>query len=395
MGWIVLSDIGAIKSSFMEKPTTEKLLEKYLNGEASHEECAIVESWYLDIAQEGKEPEMPMMVAAENKVWKRLSFNQKYRRTRRLWLSSVAAILLITLFGIYFYSNHSKEVIAPVATTKLSGQIKPGTNKAVLILSDGKKVVLTDVNTGEIAKQTGLSITKNANGQLIYAVFPSSAHRATEKAAEIKYNTILTPPGGQYQVNLPDGTKVWLNASSSLKFPVRFAIKERRVELTGEAYFEVTKDASKPFKVATAQQEIMVFGTHFNVNAYVEEYRTKTTLLTGSVKVTAKNNSSLFLQPGEQSVLEGNDIKAKQVDVSTAVGWKNGLFVFDNEKIAPIMRKISRWYNVDIVYKGKISDEKFMGSISRYQNINDVLEMLALTDLVHFKIEERRIIVMP
>ncbi|WP_316846639.1 FecR family protein [Pedobacter psychrodurus] len=379
----------------MEKPETEKLIEKYLAGKAGPEECTMVESWYLDTAEEGKAPEMSMVLAAENKVWKQLSFNQKYKKTRRLWFGSVAAILVTTFLGIYFYSNRSKEVIAAAKIVNLSRQIKPGTNKAVLILSDGKKVILTEAIKGKIASQTGVRITKSATGQLIYtAILPSGQHTA-EKAVELKYNTILTPAGGQYQVNLPDGTRVWINASSSLKFPIQFAGKERRVELSGEAYFEVTKDESKPFKVATAEQEITVFGTHFNVNAYVDEDKTKTTLLTGSVKVRANNNTILFLKPGEQSVLAGNNIKARSVDVSTAVGWKNGLFVFDNEKIAPIMRRISRWYNVDIVYRGKISDEKIMGSISRYQDIHDVLEILELTDLVHFKIEERRIIVMP
>jgi len=381
----------------MEKPETEKLIKKYLDGHASQEECAMVESWYLNTTGEGQGPDTSMVLAAENKVRKRLSFNQKYRRTRRLLLTNVAAILLIMLFGIYDYPNDpkEKETPAPKKTAILSRQIKPGTNKATLILSDGKSIVLTDAIKGKIANQTGVSISKSATGQLIYDVIPSSEHHIAEKATELKYNTILTPPGGQYQVNLPDGTRVWLNASSSLKFPVQFTSEERRVELTGEAYFEVTKDQSKPFKVITAEQDITVFGTHFNVNAYVEEDKTKTTLLSGSVKVTAKNKSVLFLKPGEQSILAGNNLKAKPVDVSTAIGWKNGLFVFDNEKIAPIMRRISRWYNVDIVYQGKISDEKFMGSISRYQDIHDVLEMLELTDLVHFKIEERRIIVMP
>jgi ferric-dicitrate binding protein FerR (iron transport regulator) len=372
----------------MKKLEAEALLEKYLNGDANEQERIIVESWYLDAKQDGEEPTILDAEAAERKVWKRLSVNQKNSRNNKFWLSSVAAAVLILIsFSTYLYFGNKKAVVLLNA----AAVIKPGGNKAVLILANGKKIILTDENTGEIAKQAGVSITKTANGQLIYTAIPSEKADGDQN----QFNTIQTPVGGQYQVNLPDGTKVWLNASSSLKFPARFTNNERRVELTGEGYFEVAKNKQKPFKVKTAQQEIMVFGTHFNVNAYTEEDKTKTTLQEGSIKVTTDSNHSLFLKPGEQSVIKGNAIEVRSVDTEAAIGWKNGLFVFDNEKIETIMRRIARWYNVDVVYKGKLSQERFMGTISRYQEINKVLDMLELTNLVHFKIEERRIVVMP
>ncbi|HMI01264.1 MAG TPA: FecR domain-containing protein [Pedobacter sp.] len=379
----------------MKKLEAEELLEKYLEGKANQQECIIVESWYLDVTEDSKGPTPFEIDAAERKVWKQLSMNRKNNKNSRFWFRSVAAILILMSFGTYFYFNSTKDSEASLNVVNVSNLIKPGSNKAVLILANGKKVILADANTGEIAKQTGVSITKAANGQLVYTAIPSLESDVEGKANETQFNTIQTPAGGQYQVNLPDGTKVWLNASSSLKFPARFASTERRVELTGEGYFEVAKDKRKPFKVTTAQQEIMVFGTHFNVNAYTDEHTTKTTLLEGSVKVTADDNHSLFLKPGDQAVLRGNSIELRLVDVAAVIDWKNGLFVFDNDKIEAIMRRISRWYNVDIVYRGKVSEERFMGTISRYQDIKEVLNMLELTNLVHFRIEERRIAVMP
>lgn len=379
----------------MKELDAEELLEKYLAGKASQQECIIVESWYLDSTQEGERPTTFEMDAAEKKVWRRLSVNQKNTGNSRFWLRNVAAVLILMSCGAYFYFSSKGNTTAHVNASNVSLRIKPGGNKAVLILANGKKVILTDAITGEVAKQTGVSITKTANGQLVYTVLPSSRNEVEGTANGTQFNTIQTPAGGQYQVNLPDGTKVWLNASSSLKFPPSFARNERRVELNGEGYFEVAKDKLKPFKVSTSQQEILVFGTHFNINAYNGERKTKTTLLEGSVKVTDNNNRYLLLKPGEQAVLEGNRMELKSVDLAAAVDWKNGLFVFDNEKIETIMRRISRWYNVDVVYKGKVSEEKFMGTISRYKDIGDVLNMLELTNLVHFKIEGRRIIVMP
>ena len=375
----------------MKKLEAEALLEKYLNGEANEQERIIVESWYLAADQDGAEPTPSAAAAAQKKVWKRLSLHQKMNSYNRLWSAgAAAAVLILVSCAGYFYFSGVKDKVAPLNAANRSQPIKPGENKAVLILANGEKVILTDANTGEIAKQAGVSITKAANGQLIY----TATAAAKDQGAQNQFNTIQTPVGGQYQINLPDGTKVWLNASSSLKFPARFTGNQRRVELIGEGYFEVSKDKSKPFKVITPRQEITVLGTHFNVNAYADEHNTKTTLLEGSVKISSDDQQAL-LKPGEQSVLSGSSIQLRSVDVAAAIAWKNGLFVFDNDNIETIMRRVSRWYNVDVVYKGKISQERFMGTISRYQDINEVLNMLALTNLVHFKIEERRIVVMP
>lgn len=314
------------------------------------------------------------------------------------WLS--AAVILITLgIGSWFYFKEEAQLTT--GKMKYANDIPPGSNDAVLTLADGSKISLTDADKGELLNGTGIRIVKTADGQLVYTVVQHELEKETEPA----FNTITTPRGGQYQVNLPDGTRVWLNAASSLRFPTTFSnLKERKVELTGEAYFEVAKNKKQPFKVlsSTGQnraQETEVLGTHFNINAYDDEAETKTTLLEGSVKVTAmeKDNkkSDIILIPGQQSILSKRSFRTLDVDTEEAVAWKNGNFVFANEDIESIMRKIARWYNVEISYQGKITDNTFVGRVPRFANISEALTILELTNTVHFKIEGRRITVMP
>ena len=306
-----------------------------------------------------------------------------------------AAVLIILSAGLYFYQSPPKKVlISKARNTKID--IKPGGNKAILTLADGRSVVLNEANNGVIASQSGLTIKKAKDGQLIYTVDVALEKSAGSAGNTASYNTISTPRGGAYQINLPDGTKVWLNAASSLRFPVRFASKERSVQLTGEAYFEVSKDKSKPFKVKTGMQTIEVLGTHFNVNAYPEEEFYNTTLLEGSVRISTTGVNRL-LKPGEQSIMSARNgkIVVDNVDTEEVVAWKNNKISFNSQPIEKIMRQVSRWYNVEIVYEGDISGKTFTGTISRYANVSEVLKMLELTDLVHFKIEERRITVMP
>lgn len=310
-----------------------------------------------------------------------------------------AAVILITVgIGSWFYISHqgSDRPGSPYAN-----DVPPGGNDAVLTLADGSKISLTDADEGELLQAGGVRIVKAVDGQLIYSIDP-----ARLKAQDaITFNTITTPRGGQYQVNLPDGTKVWLNAASSLKFPTTFTkLKERKVELSGEAYFEVAKHKEQPFKVISAianssrAQEIAVLGTHFNINAYDDEPETKTTLLEGSVNVSARRggkSESILLIPGQQAVLTNSELKMQAADTEEAVAWKNGNFVFNNERIESIMRKIARWYNVEVVYQGKITDNDFIGTVPRFKNISEALTILELTNTVHFKVEGRRITVMP
>lgn len=306
---------------------------------------------------------------------------------------AIAAMILAVLsLGLYFYRSPVGEPKQQIS--KYAADVKPGGNKAVLKLADGSEISLTDAENGTLSHQSGITITKTADGQVVY----SAAAVKMNSTNQINYNVISTPRGGQYQINLPDGTRVWMNAASSLKFPQAFTgLKERSVELTGEAYFEVAKNKQQPFKVHTGltsgerKQTIEVLGTHFNVNAYADEHTTRTTLLEGSIRL----NNETTLHPGEQAALSGRRISVTRIDTEEAVAWKNGYFLLNNEDIYSIMRKISRWYNVEVVYSGKITDNTFIGTVSRSGNISEVLDILELTGTVHFKIEGRRITVMP
>jgi len=382
----------------MENEKVLALLEKYDQGLCTKEESAAVEAWYN--ARAAKHSAQPIDEDLETEmalIWENIQQNKTPVKTIRLnyrkMAATAAAILVVFTASLLFFMQRPQKEVLTTAVQK--NVIKPGKHSATLTLANGQKIVLTDANTGEIAQQTGVTITKGANGRLIYTALSASKNSTNGGAEAPQFNTVQTPVGGEYQINLPDGTKVWLNASSSLKFPAHFTGNERKVILSGEGYFEVAKDKLKPFKVTTGEQEIQVYGTHFNVSAYPRDERTKTTLLEGSVKVNAPNQKALFLKPGEQAVLKKDKIELRVVDAQAAIAWKNGLFVFDNERIETIMRRVSRWYDVEVIYKGAVTNERLMGTISRYRDINDVLDLLALTNLVHFKIEGRRIIVMP
>ena len=305
---------------------------------------------------------------------------------------AVAAALLLILGGWTYLlqrNEPSKKVVAKHHSPVASEPAKSTGNKASLTLADGSTIVLDDAVDGLITVQGGIRISKTANGQLKYDASHASKNFITG------FNTISTPRGGQYQLLMPDGTQVWLNATSSIKFPASFSKEERRVELIGEGYFEVAKDKARPFRVVSGNQAIEVLGTHFNVNAYPDDKDIRTTLLEGSVKVTqTSTNRSQKLTPGQQSVMDENIVVAK-VNAMQFIGWKNGYFVFSHENIQSIMQKIRRWYDVDVYYEGAITKEAFTGSISRFEKVTDVLDMLQLTHSVHFRIEGRKITVVP
>ncbi|SMC58463.1 FecR family protein [Pedobacter africanus] len=305
----------------------------------------------------------------------------------QLWLK-VAAVLVLCA-GVVFFTTHTKK-------RELLADVAPGGNKATLILADGSKVLLDSAVKGAVIQQSGVMVTKTADGQLVYTIQEHVVHGHPKKMLT---NTVSTPRGGQYQVNLPDGTRVWLNAASELKFPLSFAgLKERRVSLTGEAYFEVKKNATQPFIVASDRQVVQVLGTHFNVNSYKDDASTKTTLLEGAVKVrslTGANPDEAILKPGQQARIGEASavINVANVDPSAEIAWKKGQFFFENEPIENIMKAVSRWYDVDIVYKDDFAGKTVWGSVTRYGNVSKVLSILELTGGIHFKIEGRRIIV--
>jgi len=307
---------------------------------------------------------------------------------------AIAAMLLIAS-GLTFYLYPYKKSQTTKSAEVYTKDIAPGSNKAYLTLANGKRIALTDADDGALAFEQNVEITKTNDGQLIY----QAKENNTQKLTNTQYNKIEIPKGGQYQLRLPDGTKVWLNAATTLKYPVSFSsAKERRVELNGEAYFEVTHNKNVPFRVVTGKQVIEVLGTHFNVNSYTDEPTIETTLLEGSVKVssTQKSNNlpSAIIKPGEQASFSGHKINISPIDIDEVMAWKNGDFIFKNKDFKTTMRSIARWYDVDIVYEDNIPiDMQPGGWVSRKNNISAVLEMIESTGKVHFKIEGRRIIV--
>lgn len=311
-----------------------------------------------------------------------------------LWrkIAVAASVLVFVSLGIYFFIASEQPEKQP--ENLVSQEILSGDNKAVLTLADGSKIVLEDAGNGVIANEGVSEISKTSEGQLVYNTDRSA------KDNNIKYNEIAIPRGGEYRIVLPDGTKVWLNSSSALKYPAQFIGKERSVELTGEGYFEVAKNAKQPFKVKVKDMEVQVLGTHFNVSAYQDDASIITTLLEGSVNISGKTGHAK-LKPGEQSVYANNNIEVSAANTEEAIAWKNGYFRFNNEDIESIMKKVSRWYNVDIEYRGDVKGKTFWGTFSRTKSIAELLANLELTESIKFKIvpgdasgKGRRVIVM-
>ncbi|SHM45271.1 FecR family protein [Chitinophaga jiangningensis] len=302
------------------------------------------------------------------------------------WAAAAAVILLAG--GTYFWSTHQQNRGRELAVHQ--ADIKPGTQGAVLTLADGSQLILDSMNTGVIASQKGASVIL-ASGELIYD--PTAS-----KNSELDYNTMTTPKGRQFQVTLPDGTRAWLNAASSIRYPTTFAANERRVEVTGEVYFEVAKNVNSPFFVTVGNKAaIEVLGTSFNVNAYTNEAAIRTTLADGSVRVIALpggKGSSLVLKPGQQAAISGQQLTlASKADLEKVMAWKNGLFNFDGASLEEVMRQLERWYDIEVVYENGIPQTRFIGEMSRQIALTDLLEILKRTE-VDFRVEGRQLIVL-
>lgn len=378
----------------MNKTEVEHLLDKYKAGTASEEEVALLQSWSLSYTEPETEAlSMGERLMATDRIWTKLQSEHGLVKVTRLWprIAAAAALLLVLSIGGYFWMNRVNDTALVVSAGK---DIAPGKNGATLTLSNGKRVELNDAMDGQLSTEAGVTITKTKSGELIYNVID----RAGKKDNTEAFNTLETQNGEQYHLILPDGSNVWLNAGSSLKYPVAFADHQRLVELRGEAYFEIAHQKLRPFKVLTRQQQIEVLGTHFNVSAYDDEPVAKNTLMEGRVKVITPaldrgETGIVILKPGEQSVLIGNKLQVAQANLEEAMAWKNGYFMFESENIRSIMRKVSRWYNIEVVYQGEVTEETFSGVVDRFANVSQILKKLSLTNRVHFKIEGRRVIV--
>lgn len=370
----------------MDRTKAEEMLFKYNQGTATEKEIAILESWYLEqgFNQPAVEAEMDYE-SIRNNILRKIEQNQKpVSRTNLLWQRiAIAGVITTFILGTAFFvfQNNRKRQTEAIAAHK---EIIPGKQGATLTLGNGKRVRLSGALYGKLAEEAGVSITKTADGQLVYEM-------RGERADPNKINVLSTDVGETYILLLPDKSKVWLNAASKLTYSANlYKNGMRKVQLEGEGFFEISKDKKHPFVVETPGQKITVLGTQFNVNAYREENQIATTLLEGSVKI----NQATYLKPGEKSVLNGKGIAIFSANVDEETAWKNGRFSFTGKNFKSLMRTISRWYNVEIIYDYDPVSLRIAGGISRYEDINEVLQLIQETGDVKFKLEGRQVHVM-
>ncbi|WP_257658985.1 FecR family protein [Parapedobacter lycopersici] len=395
----------------MEKDA-KKLLKKYNAGTCSEEEKAFVESWYVQWRGDGLNLSQEERALAKAEIWQQITKSRNTKRTylfRLPYLAAIASVafVLLTLGALLFFSKETTTAERQLyAGTDGHGvrDIQPGGNKALLTLADGRTVTLDEMAKGEITEVAGMVIRKTAEGQLVYEMDATDASPFSSDGSP-RYNRIVTPRGGQYQIILPDQTKVWLNSASSLKYPIQFTASERRVVLTGEAYFEVSRQntaAGKlvPFFVETDTQVIEVLGTHFNVSSYTDERSTKTTLLEGSVRISVNpaneeaSHHSMILRPNQQSILTKGNLNVVDVDAAESIAWKEGYFNFKDASLEAVMRQLSRWYDVDVVYEGNIPKGTYTGKVYRNMSLSKVLDILTYAE-VKFKIAGKTITILP
>jgi transmembrane sensor len=387
----------------MDKEAFLKILRKYRAGEATEDEAEFLQAYYnlfevQDSVFEKMDPTSKLLLKEEIKSGLHLKIEQTTNPVKQnLWnfsrIVAAAAVLAVLGVGSYFVvQKYSSPIAQTDKMVETRGEdIAPGGNNAILTLADGSSIKLNDQKNGLLTKQAGAIVSKTKDGEIVY--------RNTGQQNSDTFNMIRTPKGGQYQLTMADGTRVWLNAASSIRFPTVFGTMERRVEITGEAYFEVAKNKKKPFRVFSKNQEIEVLGTHFNVNTYEDEGFDKTTLLEGSVKVYRFTNggakkSSEIIKPGEMAIAEKGDEKIgiSYAITDEAIAWKNGYFKFSRTDLKTIMRQVCRWYNVDVVYKGDFEKDLFGGKIKRTDSVSGVLRILKLSN-INTTIKGRTIII--
>lgn len=380
----------------MSPTAFHSLLDKYLSGSASPAERQLLEAYY-----EALQNETPFELSEDEKeklkaaMWQNIQpasgkssaivTRSWFSRTR--FLAAAVFVLLLCTTGYFLLRNKEGKTVVENNTVQIQTDKKNlQPNKATLTLSDGRTIVLDDAQNSELARQGATKIIK-LDGKLSY--------NGATAAGEVLYNTITTPRGGQYQVVLPDGSQVWLNSASSLRLPTSFVGRERKVEITGEAYFEVAKNKAMPFVVEAAGAKIRVTGTSFNINSYGDEPAMNTTLLEGSISLVNAADS-IELKPGQQGrYLPNTTINVLSgVDTDEVMAWKNGLFHFENAGLKTVMRQLSRWYDVDVVYKAD-SNEEFYLEMPRTSSLRDVLKVLELSGNIHFKIEGNVVTVVP
>lgn len=372
------------------------LIKKFLDGNCTPEELARLDEWYNTVAKEnsGTPFSQNLLIQQEARLEMLLYPNGKEKNaiSTLLWnhrITFAATLTLIVATAAILFINNRKYNTA-------NDDVSPGKNAAMLTLSSGKRIDLTRADIGQVIRTPGLVVSKTADGQILFE--SSSAASGTDEQT-LTYNTVETPIGGQYKVVLPDHSSVWLNANSVLKFPTSFSKGIRKVNLSGEGYFEITKDKEHPFIVASGNQLVKVLGTHFNVNDYPEEKEVKTTLLEGSISLGLLSSSgdlskAVILKPGQQARNNGSSIVTANIDAENTIDWKNGRFNFNNDRLEDIMTKLARWYDVKVIYEDENLKQKiFGGSTLRTNNISVILSKLQLTGEVRFTIKGKEVTV--
>lgn len=375
----------------MKKHNPEDLIHNYVNGTSSEEERIIVESWHIQEVKDSTYfPSKEAIIMVQDRMWSKLTsqihHQKNYVGSKKLWpkIALTALVFLISAVAIYFQLQPSSQIST---TLLIQNDVAPGGNKATLILNNGKRVSLLQDHKKLIATQEGVNIL-GSKGLLIYS-------QGAQKSRAVAINKLETPRGGKYQLLLPDGTRVWLNSASILTYPTFFTGKERKVSLEGEAYFEVAKDKERVFRVSYGTQTIEVLGTHFNIRSYKDEHGSQITLAEGKVKILI-GLIHKTLKPGQAAFTNNhsNTIEVENTDLEKDLAWKNNEFIFNGDDLKSIMREVSRWYDVEVVYDENIKQSRYWGVVSRSKNISEVLKMLQLTGKINFKIEGRRITLM-
>jgi len=365
------------------KEGIKQLFERYKRGECSPEEETRLHSWLNHYAKH----------EAHGLDELEANYRSTVVTSRRLpWLkwSSFAAAAIVIIVAVWYFNDSSSNKPNPEIAQQQANDIAlPDHNSALLTLADGREITLNEKSKGLLAQESGVKITQATDGSLTYEVVEA------KKSDKLVYNNFKTPKGSTYQILLPDGTKVWLNAASTLRYPVTFTGDERRVSLSGEAYFEVARNAKQPFYVDARGSTIRVLGTHFNVYAYENEQQLKTTLVEGAVNVS-KDGQTASLKPDQQATIDlsTGKIVRTETDVWSALAWKNGYFKFERASLEDIFVAISRWYDIEeIEYKGEF-DNRFTGTFQRSKNVSELFRYLEKLAPIHFEIKERRVVVM-
>jgi len=372
----------------MEKRDIKKLLERASKDELTAEEELQVKLWLLELNQDqATELKEGQVNSATDARWNRLAIKSKNKQTNFLKpiLTAAASIILIMLFSLLLY-DYNKDIRNSHTIQAVVNQISPGTNGATLTLSNGTAIEINDALQGDIAREHGAVIFRDGDGQIIYNI-------TEQKQGNTSLNLLSTKRGQQIKVRLPDNSLVTLNATSTLKYPTSFlGSTDRTVFLTGEGYFEITKNTDQPFIVKVADQSVEVLGTKFNINTYDPELFI-TTLEEGSVNVSTPKDNAI-IHPGQQTINNGSSLKVTNADLEEVLGWKDGNFVFAGISIQSIMKQLANWYNVEIIYENShIVSPPIYANISRSRTLNDVLQILENSSDIKFEIKERRVYV--